>query len=61
MGLCWKCGKKESTQHVWGYPVCSDHTEEDIDPEVMEFVVLESFRMGDGIIPLDEILRRRGE
>ena len=56
MGLCWKCGKKESTKHVWGYPVCDDHTEEDIDPEVMELVVLKSFDRGGDLIPLDVIL-----
>lgn len=50
--MCWNCGKREATQIVYGYPVCNEC--EDIDPEEMELVVIESLAKGH-IIPLDTI------
>jgi len=53
---CWKCGKKEATQEIYGYPVCDDC--EDIDPEEMEMVVIESLGKG-RITALDELDQRK--
>lgn len=50
---CWKCGKREATRDVYGYPVCEECSD-DLDPEEMEMVVIESLGKGE-IVPSDNI------
>ena len=45
---CWVClneGKETvSTTRKYGYPVCDEHNNDDLDPERMESFVIDLFR-----------------
>jgi hypothetical protein len=51
--FCWVClknGKETpSTGRKYGYPVCIDHDNNDLDPEEMEEFVIDLFRGTDEV------------
>jgi len=59
MNVCWVCGKREAVTKLWGYPVCDEcRDRDDLDPEELEEVVIETLTKG-GLVPYDEIKNKR--
>lgn len=53
---CWECGNI-ATAEKYGYPVCDD-CKDNIDPELLEEVLIESLKEGH-IVPRKELNRRK--